>query len=182
MSTIGGNPWELMCRGEINGYCVANPVPLLDRFNLPLPFDAAVELLKTHILAIIRDIELQSMKTIRKFVIGMSHVRQRHNRKFDIMNSYTWKLDSGVNSRWRNFYLPNEYNGLVVLCVTPNYVIPVNSANVGPQDYAVALEQRLIQIFAFILRDARLGNISFCTGKMANHPFAGVVYMAYQFT
>lgn len=182
MSTIGGNSWDLMCRGLVPGYCLHNPVSLLDKeTGFPLPFDAAVELLRTHTLGIIRDIELQSMRKIAIFVIGMSHVRQRLNRQFDEMNPYTWKLDDGVNSRWRSSYLNEGYNGLIVLCVTPGFVIPPNSTKVGPQDYAVALEQRLIQIFSFGAVDPRLGNMSFSTGKMAYQPFAGAVYMAYKF-
>lgn len=152
-------------------------------------FDEAISELKKQINLILEDINFHTDEgvEVEKFTIGKSFVRQRHTAGGGFMNFVdtdpnTWKLANGVNARWQKFYAKEGYDGLIVLCVTPRCIIPANAMNAGPQLYAIALEQRLIQEFCFSQNDRRLGNQSFDTGCKAEEPYAGLVYFAYKLT
>lgn len=181
-TTTNACTFDDLLRGT-KGYCLQECLSSLKS----LSFEEAVHTLKTKIKTVINNINELNVdyKAVETFTIGKSFVRQRHTAgshlmPFDDMNPCTWKLADGVNSRWKNFYAKDGYDGLFVLCVTPRNTIPVNSMKVGPQLYAIALEQRLIQDFCFLEKDNRLGNTSFDVGSKAEEPFAGLVYFAYK--
>lgn len=181
-TTTNGFSYDDLLRGT-KGCCLQGCLSSLKY----LSFEDAIFTLKTKIKTVINEVNANnfSLNAVETFTIGKSFVRQRHTAgshfmPFDDLNPYTWKLANGVNSRWKNYYAKEEYDGLIVLCVTPRNIIPANSMKVGPQLYAIALEQRLIQEFCFIEKDYRLGNISFDVGSKAEDPFAGLVYFAYK--
>ncbi|VDI50488.1 Hypothetical predicted protein, partial [Mytilus galloprovincialis] len=111
---------------------------------------------------------------VNKFTIGKSFVRKVKGTHFDAMNPNTWKLNNGVNHRWSSFYSEQNYDGLIVLCVTPSSVIPCNPMRMKPDVYAIALEQRLIQNLCLCRNDGRLANMSFDSGMKAKNPKAGL--------
>lgn len=182
-TTTNGCAYEdLLLRGT-KGYCLQGCLSSLES----LSFEEAIITLKSKIKSVIHEVDHFNIsdKVVETFTIGKSFVRQRHTTGsrfmiFNDLNPSTWRLADGVNSRWRHYYAKEGYDGLIVLCVTPRCIIPDNSMNVGPQLYAIALEQRLIQDFCFLEMDKRLGNISFDTGFKAEEPFAGLVYFAYK--
>ncbi|VDI28472.1 Hypothetical predicted protein [Mytilus galloprovincialis] len=174
--------YDDLLRGT-KGYCLRGWLSSLE----DLSFDDAINKLKDNIDLLLVDIKNKTIGgfEIEKFTIGKSFVRQRHtagNRYMTFVDKdpNTWKLADGVNARWRNTYAREDYDGLVVLCVTPRNIIPDNAMHVGPQLYAIALEQRLIQEYCFSKNDRRLGNVSFDTGSKAEEPYAGLVYLAYK--
>lgn len=181
-TTTNACTFEDLLRGT-KGYCLQGCLSSLKS----LSFEEAVLTLKDKIQTVINEINELNFDyiTVKTFTIGKSFVRQRHTAgshfmSFEDLNPYTWRLANGVNARWQNYYAKEGYDGLIVLCVTPRNIIPANSMDVGPQLYAIALEQRLIQDFCFLENDDRLGNTSFDAGSKAEEPFAGLVYFAYK--
>lgn len=177
-----GCTYNELIQRKTKSYCLKDRLKSLHC----LSFEEATSDLQCQITNILDDIDVKMKPNfcIDEFTVGKSFVRQRRKKKgyveFDDLDPHTWKLDNGVNGRWKTYYNVLSYDGLVVLCVTPRTVIPANQMHIEPQDYALALEQRLIQNFCLIKKDFRLGNKSFDTGSKARNPYAGLVYVAYK--
>ena len=193
--TRGGATYDELCRGAQKNYSF-NLVCLHRNNNQTeeaMPFALAAETLKEQIETSIHDIQTQNIegKKIKSFVIGKSNAKQRKSRgsgyvDFDCMNHNTWSLgEAGVNSRWHEKYNREGYDGLVVLAAITRKGVPKrildNQEWMDQEQYAIALEQRLISMFMFEDVDNRIKNKSFDTGKDSKTtPYAGVVYFAYK--
>ena len=196
VSTCGGATYDELCRGTQKNYSF-NLVCLHQNYHQyqeAMPFAVAAETLKIQIKKSIEDIERQNIhaKEIESFVIGKSHAKQRKKRSggrstvhCDCMNRNTLKLGDGISARWRNKYLPEGYDGLVVLAAITRTMVPKgildNQEWMNQEQYAIALEQRLISMFMLEDVDSRIDNESFETGKVSKTPpYAGIVYFAYK--
>lgn len=186
-STRGDVTFDDLCRGLKTSYCLDRLVSLLKEDNSPMSFFEAEKTLSNHVKTILEELELQLDKRIIKYTIGKTYARRRrragrHYIKFNPMNAKTWRLDSGANGRWHSFYKSEGYDGLVVLCAARKEEIPRTGIKISPQNYAFALEQRLIHHFVFTESDTRIGNISFASGGHADEKSvkAGLVYLAFK--
>ena len=167
------NPLVKLYRGELNGR-------VLDIFH------DAVSKLRTAAEQLIEYIEKRAETPLAKFTIGKSYARKIKNKDFDASDFDTWKKE-GIKSRWAMTYQKKGYNGLVVLCGITRELLPL-VPNKGSkrhplqdqQQYALVLEQQLIHHFLFEAQDNRLGNESLDIGKLAQNPYAGVVYLAFK--
>lgn len=190
ISTFGGATYDDLLRGEVK-YFAPNLVRLYDienRRKVPFPFKKSVETLRTRVDDTLRELESNTGKTIEEFTIGTSHARRKKSvRNFDPCDFTTWKLDDGVNGCWRKTYKNKEYDGLVVLCAITGDQLTERVRGLREENhlfdqehYAIALEQSLLQYYAYVEEDGRLGNGSFNLGNLGS-PYAGVVYVAYKF-
>lgn len=168
--------YDELIKSKKTSYCL-NQDKLIDLQGLS--FENDTDKIVLLIKSILDDID-DNMKPncVEKFTIGKTYVRQRKSMKFNHLNPNTWRLD-GVTSRWSS-YQEKDYDGLFVLCVVPKTVIPPNPMKLNQDEYTVALEQRLIQVFCFSENDHRLGNLSFDTGCRVKNPVAGLVYVAFK--
>lgn len=152
--------------------------------------------LKTRVNNILSKITA-SHEPIYEFTIGKSRVEKDGTSVFDHMNTDTWdksNLHRGVLGRWTNEYKKDGYTGLVILCAVPSGFLPPKDSNstaeqiegrkmeiLTSENYVLALEQHLINHYAFTERDHRLGNTSSNTGGPSYHEAgAYVLYLAYQ--
>jgi hypothetical protein len=132
---------------------------------------------------------MQSIETERGcdleyFYIGKTHVRQRKKApSFDHMSRATWRLDGGINNRCKS-HKDAGYgrDGLVVLTVVTREAIHPkvreNNPNFHQEDYALALESRLIQDH---MKDPRLSNETLEPGRRDRTPSIGYpLYMAFK--
>lgn len=179
-----------LCRGVKRSYCLNKVIWLRREDNSPMSLAEAEQRLIEHINDIILELQRQSDRRVVEYMIGKTHARQRRTQgrrymNFDPMNPNTWRLANGANARWNSYYRTEKnYNGLVVLCAVTTDEIPQCRNNVNVQNYAFALEQRLLHHFVFVEDDDRLGNTSFSSGGHAgeeqDHVKAGLVYFAYK--
>ena len=142
-------------------------------------------------------------KEVEEFVIGKSFVKERRGATFRPDVPTTWRLDGGVNGRWKSEYLPRDYNGLVVLGCVERELIPIASRELGfkysvsekednngmsntksfsvdQQLYALGLEQSLVHHYMFVKPDKRLRNHSLDCGRKSDTYRGGVVYVAFK--
>ena len=125
---------------------------------------------------------------MEKFYIGKTHVRQKsggHGGKvnFDHMRSGTWRVDNGINDRWKDHKL-TDYgrDGLVVLTVVTKEAIhpdiQENNPDFHQEKYALVLESRLIQD---CMIDSRLENKTLEPGKRDSARSIGyALYIAFK--
>ena len=125
---------------------------------------------------------------MEKFYIGKTHVRQKSGGhggkvKFDHMKSGTWKMDNGINSRWKD-HKRTDYgrDGLVVLTVVTKDAINPDIREKYPdfhqEHYALALERRLIQDY---MTDSRLENKTLEPGRRDSSTSIGyALYMTFK--
>ncbi|CAG2249444.1 unnamed protein product [Mytilus edulis] len=106
------------------------------------------------------------------------------------MNPNTWSLGGGINGRWHD-YKKDDYDGLIVLACIERDLIPQNikecyerdkkTIAINQQNYALALEQALIQYYALIKPDERMRNQSFDIGNLSKEIYkGGIVYVAFK--
>ena len=190
-STVGGVDYDFLIRGSTRSYSskLIDLIAIDQQPIQPLPFNEAKDLLVRQIDGIFADIAReQEEKEIEAFTIGKSHARRRRTaqhgfKHFDRKDLKTWKLDGGINGRWQTTYKEQGYDGLVALTAITREVIPsdVHQNSQNPEQYAIALEQSLIQHYSIDKPDPRLANKSSHPGKKcANNPYAGIVYVAYK--
>ena len=196
-STIGGIPYDDLCRG-LRKYYSFNLVDLMDTSQnpKPLPFKTAVRTLVKQIDDTFTDILLQQHdKIIEAFTIGKTHARRVSTKKGPYGRSFhpfvrndplTWKFDNGINGRWRDYNKNQKYDGLIALTAVTGDVIPdeVKAAHgfMDVEQYSIALEQSLIQYYMLECPDSRLSNESFNPGNLCKggKPHAGIVYVAFK--
>ena len=183
-STRGGCTFEKLCQDSVQSYACDNLIDITvnDKGQTPTVQEAEQMLLK-HVKECIQSIETERGCPLEYFYIGKTHVRQREDRKFNHMNRDTWKLDNGINGRFRD-HREHGYgrDGLVVLTVVTREAIHPdirnNKPNFHQEHYALALESRLIQDF---LRDPHLCNESLEPGRRDKCPSIGYpLYMAFK--
>ena len=181
-STHGGCTFDQLCNGSVQSYACDN---LIDITKIQ---DGGIQeaewMLLEHLYRCVKSIETERGCKLKYFYIGKTNVRKRDNvRVFDHMNRATWKIDGGINSRWRS-HKDTEYgqDGLVVLTVVTKEAIHPdvreNKPNFNQEDYALALEGRLIQD---CMRDPRLYNETCESGRRTSTTYIGYpLYMAFK--
>ena len=184
-TTVGGVEFDDLLRGSRNYAChLAN-----------LASETEVKGIKKklieHLKQTVRELELQSDRTIAKIYIGKSYVQQRQKRgggkgyqKFDPQKHDTWRKN-GISSRWGE-HKKKDYgrDGLVVLGVfTKETVHKICRGRVHQEDFALAMEQMLLHHYLLSHHpDPRVVNESFATGKTTQkNCVAYVVYMAFSY-
>ena len=183
-ATRGGCAFHQLCNGSVQSYACDNVIDITKNEDGCTPtIQETEQMLLKHVHRCIQSIETERGCKLEKFYIGKTHVRQRANRKFNHMDCNTWRLDNGINGRHRS-HVKNDYgrDGLVVLTVVTRDAIPpdihVNKPNFHQENYALALEGRLIQDF---LDDPRLSNETCETGRRDSTPSIGYpLYMAFK--
>ncbi|VDI30225.1 Hypothetical predicted protein [Mytilus galloprovincialis] len=140
---------------------------------------------KRKIKETLKEIQMQSDRKVNTFTIGKTYARTRKSVTFDPMRPSSWRLDSGINGRWKNDYEKQDYDGLVVIgCIVLDIIpekVRKNISWIDQEKYALGLEQSLIQYYTLHMQDARIGNKSFNTGGDAkSKPKSGIIYMAYK--
>lgn len=177
-STDGGINFDILAGGVSKGYSFR----LVDLNHKT--FDDATASLLENVNNTLQDLETQSGKEIESFCIGKSYAgKKRTEPVFKQIDANTW-TKRGVSSRWRNKYSKEEYDGLVVLAaVTRKMTEKVTNINKWNQEqYALALEGRLITHFAFQKNDKRLANKTLAGGAEQGGLSAGyVIYVAYKY-
>ena len=111
---------------------------------------------------------------VTDYYIGKAFVDQR-GRNFNRGDPATWDL-AEINRRWEEREEEN-YNGLIVLTVIDEDAI--RRRNTTHQDFALALEQRLIHHYRIHRDNARIRNHNFREGRRGDEGHPGyAVYIA----
>lgn len=199
-SIRGFTDFEDLCKG-CNGYSY-NLAELFDRCDHDhtnhhrhsISFKQSLKRLKLKLKQSLSELERQTERKVTDFTIGKSFVKEKKLAHFNPMKPTTWCLGGGITARWRN-YKSNNYDGLIVLgCVERNLVpkklrecsanahrLDKTTIEMNQQNYALGLEQALIQYFSLIKADERLRNLSFDIGNISKEKYmGGVVYVAYK--
>ena len=178
-STTGGCSFDDLCRG-VSSYACDNLIDVIPDQN----GDITEARLVKHITDCLQSLETQTDRTVETFYIGKTHVRQRRNRRFNHMDRSTWRLDDGINNRYRD-HRDKVYgrDGLVVLTVVRREAIPAAVRESLPkfdhEDYALYLERCLIQHFK--RNDARLHNKSAdAGGRVSSSAIGYPLYLAFK--
>ena len=186
-STLGGCSFDELCRGTQSNYACDNVINVVcqeDGCHLTTCIREQEDSLSQHIYTCIESIEIGRGRPVEKFYIGKTHVRQRQDRVlFNPMMRNTWRLDDGINQRFRSHSSqPYGRDGLVVLTVVTREAIPPeirqNKPNFHQEDYALALESRLILRF---MSDRRLVNETIeAGGRDRTRSIGYPLYMAFR--
>ena len=183
-TTRGGCSFEELCNGSLQGYAGDNLIDITITRDGRVPtIREAEQMLLEHLDNCVRSIETERDCQLEYFYIGKTHVRRMRNRTFNHMDRNTWKLDGGINSRCKT-HKEGDYgrDGLVVLTVVTREAIHPdvrrNKPDFHQEDYALALEGRLIQD---CMTDSRLYNRTLEPGGRDKTPSIGYpLYMAFK--
>ena len=178
-TTQGFCTFNNLCNGSTQSYACDNLIDIT-RNGEGCTIREAEKLLLDHIKDCVQSIETERGRKLKYFYIGKTHVRRRKDREFDHMNPATWKLDNGINSRCRA-HKREGYgrDGLVVLTVVTKEAIPSDvRQNFHHEDYALALESRLIQ--DYIMTDPKLYNKNWEPGRRNKTSTGYPLYMAFK--
>ena len=154
--------------GSRKGYACDNCIDITRTHSHRIPTILQVLMLLDHAYNCIEMIEDGTGCDIECIYFGKTYVEKRKNKDFDHMDPATWKLDGGINGRWR-VHRSRGYgrDGLVVLTVIPK-----------SEDLALALECGLIEEYSNI---PRLCNKTTKPGRRNNNTSCGyVLYMAFR--
>ena len=132
----------------------------------------------------VRELELHSDRTIAKIYIGKTYIQRRRLRvgyqTFDPLNHHTW-TNNGIMQVHRH----EEYgrDGLVVLGAITRETVPERCRDrVHQEDFALAMEQKLLHHYLLSHPDPRVVNESFSTGQAPGHRhYAYAIYMAFRY-
>ena len=179
-TTRGGCTFEMLCKGSVQSYACNNLVDITRAEDI----EHAVQIISEHLDRCVQSIEKKRGK-LKRFYIGKTHVRKMKGKKakcFDHMTRSTWRLDGGINGRFKK-HRDAGYDGLVVLTVVTKEAIDAdirrNKPNLHQEDYALGLESRLIQ--KYMKSDPRLANNTLATGGRDRTPSVGYpIYMAFE--
>ena len=183
-STLYDRSFDDLCKGVTTGYACDCLVDISDTKSGATAEQALID----HVNYCIRCIETQSDRRVEEFYIGKTHVRkiQRKGITFNHMDRSTWRLDDGINKRYRH-HCDNGYgrDGLVVLTVVTREAIPAAVRASLPkfdhEDYSLYLERCLIQHFKRNRGNARLHNKSADAGGRVSSSAAGYpLYFAFK--
>ena len=183
-TTRGGCTFDELCNGSAQSYACDNLIDITKTRDGRVPtVREAEQMLLEHLDNCVRSIQTERDCKLEYFYIGKTHVRRMKNRTFDHMNKATWKLDGGINSRWKT-HRDGGYgrDGLIVLTVVTREAIHPdvrrNKPDFHQEDYALALEGRLIQD---CMTDSRLYNKTLEPGGRDRTPSIGYpLYMAFK--
>ena len=115
---------------------------------------------------------------ITKFCIGKSYTCSHGQRTFSITDHQTWSLE-GLNSRWHNKYKKEDYNEVVAVTAISRETLPDYIPVCQCEQYALSMEQELINHFMWVEPDSRLANKTTDPGKKVEEPKeAFVIYVA----
>ena len=127
-------------------------------------------------------------RRILYYYIGKTSVDTKAGENFDRRNPNTWDTAS-IQGRWGDHNNPRQpedhripdYNFLIVLTVIDAEV--VDGRNFTHEDFALALEQRLIHHYKIDKNDGDIKNRTFNEGNRADRVHSGsAVYMAVKTT
>ena len=192
-SVRGFTEFDQLCQGSQGySYHLAQLFDICDfdahkRHRHPIPFKEALRRLKKKIQESFDDLEFQTERKVTDFTIGKTFVKTKTGVIFNPMKPTTWNLDGGINGRWQT-YKSEGYDGLIAIGCIERDLIPQNvkectknSIPMNQQNYALGLEQALIQYFSLYKPDTRLRNKSFDIGNISKDvPKGGIVYVAYK--
>ena len=187
-TTLGGAEFELLCRGDIRNYSF-NPANISSERN--------VKHIKRKLLhqleETVRELEFHSDKTIAKIYIGKTFIQRRRRPggrfvTFDPTKHQTWKKN-GISSRWGD-HKHQDYgrDGLVVLGAITKQTMPEKCRRrVHQEDFALAMEQKLLHHYLLSKPDSRVGvrvvNKTFTAGRAPlRNSYAYAIYMAFRYS
>ena len=183
---MGGADFELLCTGAVRNYS-ANPADIAGQTEVkPIKQKLIAQVEDT-----VRELELQSDRTIAKIYIGKTFIKRRKKprgrgfQKFNPLRHHTWKKN-GISSRWHD-HRQQEYgrDGLVVLGAITRETMPEKcreSGQIDQEDFTLAMEQKLLHHYLLSHPDPRVVNESFSTGQLTKErSYAYAVYMAFRY-
>lgn len=146
----GFTDFDLLCKGYVKGYSY-NLAKLFDvipcgktEHKHPIEFDMAFKRSKRKIKETLKEIQIQSGRKVNTFTIGKTYARTRKSGTFDPMRPSSWRLDGGINGRWKNEYEKQGYDGLVVIgCIVLDLIpekVRQNISWIDQEKYALGLE------------------------------------------
>lgn len=132
------------------------------------------------------DERIKDISKVTEFYIGKSHIRCKKRVSFDAEKSSTWKLDDGINGRYRE-HKEKSYgqDGLFVAAVITKESIPRSCREDGyiihQEEYALVLEKRLIKKYHENGdTKSKLANRTLSPGNTDRAPSIGyVIYIAF---
>ena len=199
VSTRGGCSFDQLCEGGIATYCCDNLVDIRGLTELKHTKNKIVDKIKD----IITSLEIGRGQRVAKIYIGKTYIQRRKKRKknilkrtkskrttsksqgrnLDPMDGKTWRVD-GISDRWKD-HRSKDYgkDGMVVLAAVTKEAIPPRCWDrIKKEDYAFAIEQRLLHHFLIATADQRVVNQGFCTGGTnKNKSAAYAIYMTFAF-
>ena len=187
-SSRGGVDFDALCNGA--KYYSFNLVELSTATSVEEVERKLIDKLDETMIAL--ESYLPKKRSISKIYIGKTYVKQKKNQRFDSQNHSSW-IKEGITARWRD-HSKEDYgkDGMVVLgVITRDTLIRCcrNEAratavrNIHQEDFALAMEQRLIHHFTFNVPVSKLANDTFTTGKLTKTAHIGyVVYMTFSYT
>ena len=140
--------------------------------NIPKQFNDAKSVLVGHIKTI------TAPDHITEFCIGKTYTCSHGQQTFSITDHKTWSLE-GLNSRWHNKYKKDDYNEVVAVTAISREALPDYIPVCQCEQYAISMEQELINHFMWVEPDSRLANKTTEPGKKVEEPKeAFVIYVA----
>ena len=181
VSTIGGVPFEELCRGE-KSYYSFNLVDLVEgkESEKKGKMDRDVKKLSTKLKKTIKSLEIEPIdregSAIQYYGIGKTYIHKKKKRgggfqKFNHMDEKTWRK-KGISSRYKS-HSTKKYgrDGLVVLTAITRRALPRDHLpRISQEDYALILEQRLTHHMLINKRDPRVYNATFSEGRRQRKP------------
>ena len=172
-----------LCDGSRRGYACDYLIDITRNQRGRVPaIPKAEKMLLKHLYDCVQQIEEEGDCELEYFYIGKTYVREWKETSFDHMDGATWNL-AGIYGRWW-YHSHRDYgkHGLVVLAVVTEEAIHPrvcrNKPKFRQEDYALALESRLIQD---CLEDPRLYNDTWMPGRRDGNSSIGyALYMAFK--
>ena len=164
-------------------------------FNLvhldqPTAIDDIQRLLIAKIVTTIRELENgldpAEQRRIEKVYIGKTYIATKREQgrygkliPFNPRDPDTW-LMTGINSR-HNAHRKKDYgrDGMVVLCAITNETM-TEGCRVNHEQYALAVEQKLLHHYLITHPDSKVANDTFATGREGDHE-GYVIYMTFTY-
>ena len=182
VSTIGGIPFDELCRGEISNYSF-NLVDLVEDEDSEEKgkMDRDVEKLSKKLKDTIQSLEIVSIdhkgSAIQYYYIGKTYICRRKKggcggfQTFNHMNENTW-VKKGISGRYQKHSKEiYGHDGLVVLAAITRCALPRDHLErISQEDYALILEQRLTHHLLINERDDRVYNATFSEGRRQRKP------------
>ena len=166
---MGGVDFEQLCTGAVRNYS-ANPADIAGQNEVK----AIKQKLIAQLESTVRELELQSDRTIAKIYIGKTYIQRRKkgggkgHQKLNPLKHHTWKKN-GISDRWGD-HKKQDYgrDGLVVLGAITRETMPERcreSGQIDQEDFTLAMEQKLLHHYLLSHPDPRVVNESFSTGQ-----------------
>ena len=130
----------------------------------------------------IRELELQSDRTVAKIYVGKTYIPRRSKQgggfmRFDPLNHNTWKKE-GISGRWSD-HKKQDYgrDGMVVLCAITRDTVP--GREMHQEEFTLDMERYLIEHY---WDDPRLANDTYRPGQRSGRSYeAYALYMAFRY-